>query len=59
MQTGKVKTYTPEQLANAETMFKLLSTLPEDKQRIVTLVANVFMEGMKAQEQIAANHAGA
>lgn len=33
MNTAKVKTYTPEQLANADHLFKVLSALPEDKQR--------------------------
>lgn len=37
MQTAKVKTYTPEQLANADHLFKVLSALPEDKQRTVTI----------------------
>ena len=59
MQTAKVKNYTPEQLANADYLFKVLSALPEDKQRTVTMVANAFMEGMKAQEQFAASRAGA
>lgn len=56
MQTAKVKTYTPEQLANADHLFKVLSALPEDKQRTVAMVANAFMEGMKAQE-LATSHA--
>lgn len=59
MQTAKVKTYTPEQLVNADHLFKVLSALPEDKRRTVTMVANAFMEGMKAQEQFAASRAGA
>lgn len=52
MKATKENAYTPEQLANAETMFKLLSALPEDKQNTVVMIANTFMEGMKAQERI-------
>lgn len=48
----KVKTYTPEQLVSADWLFKTLSALPEDKQRTVSMVANVFMEGMAAQERL-------
>lgn len=59
MNTARAKTYTPEQLANADHHFKVLSALPEDKQRTVTMVANAFMEGMKAQEQFATAQAGA
>lgn len=59
MNTARAKTYTPEQLANADRLFKVLSALPEDKQRTVTMVTNAFMEGMKAQEQFAASRAGA
>lgn len=54
-----IKTYTPEQLENADKMFKTLSALPEDKQRTVTMIANVFMEGMKAQELLTTTRAGA
>lgn len=54
-----VKDYTPEQLANAEKMFTALSALPEGKQKTVTMVANAFMEGMKAQEQLAREQARA
>lgn len=59
MQTAKTKTYTPDQLANAEKMFTILSALPEDKQKTVIMVANAFMDGMKAQELFAASKAGA
>lgn len=59
MNVANTKTYTPEQLANAERLFDLLAKLPEDKQCTVTMVANVFMEGMKAQERLAASQASA
>lgn len=59
MQTAKVKAYTTEQLANADHLFKVLSALPEDKQKAVAMVANAFMEGMKAQEQFTAGRARA
>lgn len=59
MQMARAKTYTPEQLANADHLFKVLSALPEDKQQTVTMVANAFMEGMKAQERFSANRTGA
>lgn len=52
MKATKENAYTPEQLANAEKMFKLLSALPKDKQNTVVMIANTFMEGMKAQERI-------
>lgn len=54
MTAAQIKAYTPEQLANADHLFKVLSALPEDKQRTVTMVANAFMEGMKAQERFTA-----
>lgn len=53
MQTDKA--YTPEQLANAERLFDALSKLPGDKQNTVAMIANAFLEGMKAQERIIAN----
>lgn len=52
MKATRENAYTPEQLANAEKMFKLLSALPEEKQNAVAMIANAFMEGMKAQERI-------
>lgn len=56
MKAPRENAYTPEQLANAERMFKVLSALPEDKQNTVAMIANAFMEGMKAQE-LATSHA--
>lgn len=51
MLTTEVKAYTLEQLASAEKMFKALSELSEDKQCTAVMVANAFIEGMKAQER--------
>lgn len=50
MQT--IKTYTPEQLTNAEKMLSSLAALPKDEQRTAIMVANAFIEGMKAQERL-------
>lgn len=55
MQTTIIKNYTSEQLSNAEKMFKALTTLSEEKQKTVIMVANAFIEGMKAQEMFTAN----
>lgn len=52
MNAARAKTYTPEQLANADHLFKMLSALPEDKQRLTTMVANAFLEGMNAQDKL-------
>lgn len=59
MKPTNTKTYTQEQLASAERMFDILSKLPEDKRDTVTMMVNAFMEGMKAQERLSANRAGA
>ena len=48
----KVKTYTAEQLESADRLLKMLSALPEDKRRIVVMIANAFMDGMTAQEHL-------
>ncbi len=53
MNTAKTNAYALQRLVNAEKMFAALSALPEGKQQTVTMVANAFMEGMKAQEQLA------
>lgn len=53
MTSSEVKSYSPEQLANAERMIEALSALPEEKQKTVTMITNAFMEGMKAQERFA------
>jgi len=45
--------YSPEQLANAETLAKTLSELPPEKQSTVTMMANAFIAGMEAQARIA------
>lgn len=49
----QAKTYTPEQLADAEKLAKTLAELPQDKQSTVTMVANAFIAGMEAQARLA------
>lgn len=49
----QAKTYTPEQLADAEKLAKTLAELPQDKQSTVTMMANAFIAGMEAQARLA------
>lgn len=51
MQVTETMACIPAQLANAEKLFNVLSKLPAEKQDMVTMVANAFIEGMKAQER--------
>lgn len=53
MKATEVKTYTPEQLADAEKMFDVITALPKDEQCTVAMIANAFMEGMQAQKRLA------
>ena len=53
MKTNEVKTYTPEQLADAEKLFDVITALPKDEQCTVSMIANAFMEGMQAQKRLA------
>lgn len=46
------KKYTPELLANAEEMARLLSEMPKEKQAVVTMMANSFIAGMEAQKAL-------
>lgn len=55
MNQSNRKAYTPDQLFSAEQFFKVLAELPKDNQSTVIMMANAFMEGMKAQERAAAN----
>ena len=44
--------YTPEQLADAEALTRVLASIPPDRRTIITLVTNAFISGMEAQEQL-------
>lgn len=44
--------YTPEQLADAEQLAKTIAELPEEKQTVVTMMANAFISGMEAAANV-------
>ena len=58
MKTNEVKTYTPEQLADAEKLFDVITALPKDEQCTVAMIANAFMEGMQAQKRLPPQNEG-
>ncbi|MGN0706619.1 MAG: hypothetical protein ACI4JC_01285 [Faecalibacterium sp.] len=43
------KKYTKAQLENAEELAKVLSSMPEDQQRIIVTMANCFIAGYEAR----------
>jgi len=47
------KCYSPKQLANTDQALKLLTVLPEDRQRTAAVMANVFLEGWMARDLFA------
>ena len=58
MNQSKRKAYSPDQLSSADQFFKIFLELPKDNQSTVIMMANAFIEGMKAQERAAANKSG-
>lgn len=46
------KTYSKEDLAEAERLAKLLSSFPKDKQKIVVMCANAFIAGLSTRKAI-------
>lgn len=42
------KQYTPEQLADAETLAKRLASLPESERKTANLVISAYIDGMQA-----------
>lgn len=46
--------YTAQQAAEGVLFYSILKSVPEDKQDIVALMAEAFINGMNAQEQLAA-----
>ena len=46
--------YTAQQAAEGVLFYDTLKSVPEDKQDIVALMAEAFINGMSAQEQLAA-----
>lgn len=46
--------YTAQQAAEGVLFYDTLKSVPEDKQDIVALMAEAFINGMNAQEQLAA-----
>ncbi len=53
MKVANLKSHSPEQLANAELACKMLTALPEDKERIAAMMANVYLDGWMARELFA------
>lgn len=48
----ETKTYTPQQLAGAERAVKILLAMPKDTREIATMVANAFVDGLKAGQEL-------
>lgn len=48
------KTYTPELVAEGGQLFDLIGSTPRDKQVIAAIIAETFINGMAAQERLAA-----
>lgn len=46
------KSYTAEQLSNAEQVAATLSKMPEEKRTLVVMMTNSFIAGMEAQQAI-------
>lgn len=46
------KSYTTEQLSNAEQVAATLSKIPEEKRTLVVMLTNSFIAGMEAQQAI-------
>lgn len=46
------KSYTAEQLSNAEQVAATLSKIPEEKRTLVVMLTNSFIAGMEAQRSI-------
>lgn len=44
----KHKTYTPDQMACAERLAELLSSIPEEKRNILIIAAEAFIAGIKS-----------
>lgn len=51
--------YTPEVMNQIGKIYDKLERLPEDKRSIVALMAEAFINGMSAQERLAADQDGA
>lgn len=49
---GNSESYTPETLAQIGMLYGKLERLPADKRSIVALMAEAFINGMLAQEQL-------
>ena len=48
------KTYTPEQLANADRAMAFLAGLPDGQRSMAVTVASAFIAGMEAQTRLSA-----
>ena len=48
------KTYTPEQLANADRAMAFLASLPDGQRSMAVTVASAFIAGMEAQTRLIA-----
>lgn len=48
------KKYTPEQMADAGWLLDVIESVPKEKQPLMTVIADVFISGMRAQERLTA-----
>lgn len=46
------KSYTSEEISEAETFLQILDSVSKDKRFILALVTDAFINGMNAQEQL-------
>ncbi len=51
---SKSSSFSSEQLTDAKRFADLLSKVPEEKRAVVVMMAQAFISGMEAQEQLAA-----
>lgn len=49
---------TPKTLSDTKRLIDVLSSVPEDKRAVIVMMAQAFISGMEAQEQLAAEKAG-
>lgn len=50
------KLYSPEQMADAVTMFDMLKSVPAERRFLLSLMMNAFVSGMEAQEKMNAQN---
>lgn len=53
----EAKVYTPQQVAGAERVIKILFTMPKDTRDIAAMVTNAFVDGLVAGQQLRSDEA--